>query len=326
MARNATNTLAGLIKLNDQNMSDIYPTEVLDDAPVMAQAFAQPASQGGTLHQYLRRAVAAGSGFRKLGRGISNAAEEFDDISVVCELLDASYTRDVGKALAHRKGVSAYLERETLSELKSGFFKLETALFNIGLAHSYKGLPYFPDYWAKDLPQVVDAGGSGGKSVWLLRWAEDGVSMIAGNDGRVDMRIPDEDQIVEVRDADNRPYSAYRGTLLGWFALQVGSSFDAVRICNLDGTSGKTLTGDMLGNALSLFPAARQPNMIVMNRKALEEFRSSRTAYSPIGADAQRPNEYEGIPIVTTDALVNNEATLPDSTQTSPTSVTTSTT
>ena len=43
-----TNTLAGMLLLNDKNMADIYPTNVLDDAPVVRAMFAQPASKGGT--------------------------------------------------------------------------------------------------------------------------------------------------------------------------------------------------------------------------------------------------------------------------------------
>jgi hypothetical protein len=326
MADNYTNTLAGLLQLNDANMADIYPTNVLDDAPVMASAFAQPASQGGTLHKYLRRKTAAGAGFRAIARGIVNAAEEFSDISVVCEILDGSFDRDVALALGYRGGINAYLQKETGAALKSLFFGLERSVFNLSVASSFKGLPYMADYWAKDLPQVVDAEGSGGKSVWLLRWAEDGVSMIAGNEGRMNFVLPDSDQIVRLVDSDNRPYSAYRTTLLGYFALQVGSTYDVARICNLDGTSGHTLDDDMIYDAISRFPAGRQPNMIVMNRTALKELRESRTATTPTGQAAPRPSDIEGIPIVVTDALATNEAAVPDSTSTSPTSVTTSTT
>lgn len=326
MADNYTNTLAGMLMLNDANMADIYPTNVLDDAPVMAQAFAQPASQGGTLHKYLRRKVAAGAGFRAIARGITNAAEQFEDISVTCELLDGSFDRDVALALAYRGGIGAYLQKETGSALKSLFFGLEQAVFNLSVASSFKGLPYMADYWAKDLPQVVDAGGSGGKSVWLLRWADDGVSMVAGNEGRMNFVLPESDQIVRLTDSDSRPYSAYRTTLLGYFGLQVGSTYDVVRICNLDGTSDDLLTDDLIYDALSRFPAGKQPNMIVMNRTALKELREGRTATTPTGQAAPRPADIEGIPIVVTDALGVAEAAVPDSTQTSPTSVTTSTT
>jgi lipopolysaccharide export system protein LptA len=98
MADNYTNTLAGLLMLNDANMADIYPTNLLDDAPVLARALAIPASSGGTLHKYLRRSAAAGSAFRKINTGVTNAAEQFDDISLNCEYFDPSFDRDVALA------------------------------------------------------------------------------------------------------------------------------------------------------------------------------------------------------------------------------------
>lgn len=325
MADNYTNTLAGLLMLNDANMADIYPSNVLDEAPVIAQANAQSASQGGTQHKYLRRKTAAGAGFRKIGKGITNAAEEFTDITVSCELLDGSFDRDVGLALGYKAGREAYLRKETLAGLKTMFYRLEESIFNLSVATSFKGLPYMDDYWADDLDQVVNAGGTGGKSVWVLRWAEDGVSVIAGNEGRVEFTLPDADNIVRVLDADSRPYSAYRQTLLGWYALQVGSKYDAARICNLDGTSGKTVTDDMLADAISKFRSGKGPNMIVMNRTALKELRESRTATNPSGAPALFPTEAFGIPIVPTDALSDSEAEVTATNVSSPTSVTTST-
>jgi hypothetical protein len=326
MSDNYTNTLAGLLLLNDANMRDIYPTNVLDDAPVIKAAHAQPASQGGTQHKYLRRMTAAGAGFRKIATGIDNAAEQFTDITVNCEILDGSFDRDVAEAKAYRKGVDAYLQRETGASLGSMFFALERALFNIGIATSFKGLPYMDDYLSTAGSQVVDVGGSGGKSVWMLRWAEDAVSVIAGNEGNMELIVPTEDNIVRVLDPATRPYSAYRTTLLGWFALQVGSTYDAVRICNLDGTSGKTLTDDMLYDALSRFPSGRQPNMIVMNRTALKELREARTGTNPTGTPAPRPTDLEGIPIVTTEALVSDETTVDESAASSVTTGTTTVT
>ena len=325
MADNYTNTLAGLLMLNDANMADIYPSNVLDEAPVIRQAFAQPASQGGTTHKYLRRKTAAGAGFRKLGYGIVNAAEEFTDVTVNCELLDGSFDRDVGLALGYKAGREAYLRKETLAGLKTMFYRLEESVFNIGVAHSFTGLPYFDDYFAEDLDQVVNAGGTGGKSVWLLRWADDGVSIVAGNEGRVEFTLPDADNIVRVLDGKSHPYSAYRMTLLGWYALQVGSKYDAARICNLDGTGGKTVTDDRLAEGISKFRAGKGPNMIVMNRTALKELRESRTATNPSGAPAAFPTEAFGIPIVVTDALSDSEAEVTATNVSSPASVTTAT-
>jgi len=321
MADNYTNTLAGLLMLNDANMKDIYPTNVLDDAPVIKQAFAMPASQGGTLHKYLRRKVAAGAGFREIGTGVTNAAEQFEDISLVCKFLDPSFTRDVALAAGYRGGLSAYIQKETLAALKSGFAALERALFT-NVASGFNGLLQFADYSVTGGTQVVSAGGAGGKSVWLLRWADDGVAVVAGNDGRMDMLWDDNSPTIVQVDRGTTSYSGYRVTLGGYFGLQVGSTYDVARICNLDGTSDDLLDDDLIAEAMGKFAASRQPNMIVMGRAALAELRASRTATNPTGAPAPFPTEAFGVPIVVTDILPTDEATV-DSTTTPTTTSTT---
>ena len=321
MADNYTNTLAGMLMLNDQNMADIYPTNVLDDAPVVRAAYAVPASQGGTQHKYIRRKTAAGAGFRAVGTGVTNAAEVFEDFTISCKYLDSSFERDVALAAGYKGGLGAYIQKETFAALKSGFAALERALFT-NVASGFGGLLQFNDYAITGGTQVVDAGGSGGKSVWLLRWAEDGVALVAGNEGRVDMQWDDDNPTMVRVSASGGYRSGYLVTLGAWFALQVGSTYDAARICNLDATSDDLLDDDLLAQGISKFAASRQPNMIVMNRTALSELRQSRTATNPTGNPAPFPTEAFGIPIVVTDILPDAEAAV----NTSTTPTTTSTT
>jgi hypothetical protein len=324
MATNYTNTLAGMLLLNDARMADIYPNGVLDDAPVIAKAAAIPASAGGTLHKYLRRSAAATVTFRELNTGVANTAETFDDVDCVCKILDASFTRDVALADAFRKGRSAYIQRETQAALRSGMYGLELALFANGQSTQFPGFMEFE--WLADTnvsgSMVVDAGGTGGKSVYLIRWGEDATAIVAGNEGNMSMLWDDDNPtIVQVTNGAG-VYSAYRVTLQGYFGLQVGSKYDVVRIANLDATSDDLLTDDLLSTALSKFPAARPPNMIVMNRTALAELQQSRTATNPTGAPAPFPSEAFGVPITVTDALGNSEAVV-NTTTTTTTSTTT---
>ncbi len=321
----STNTLAGLLKLNDQNMADIYPTNVLDDAPVLKAAFAVPASQGGTTHKYLRRAAAAGSAFRKIGIGVTNAAEQFDDITCNCEYLDASFFRDVALAQGYRGGISDYIRKETLAALKSAFANAEKAIF-ANVAGGFNGLLQFADYTIDAAGtfagQIVSAGGSGGKSCWLIRWAEDGVAIVAGNDGNMELIFNEDNPSIVPVSAKNGTYNAYNVPVGGWFGLQVGSKYDVCRIANLDSTSGHLLNDDLIAAGISRFAASRPPNMIVMNRTLLAELRASRTATTPTGAPAPFPAEAFGIPIVVTDNLATNEAAI-GSTTTPTTSTTT---
>lgn len=318
-----TNTLAGLLLLNDQNMSSVFPTSVLDDAPVMARAHAQPASQGGTYHKYLRRYTAAGAGFRELNTGVDNAAEYIEEVDVTCKILDGSFARDVMLADGFAKGRAAFIQRETQAAVRTMMYTLETAVFNNGTGTQFAGLPSIEVYADTNVSgtRVTDAGGAGGKSVWLVRWGEDAVSIIAGNSGKISFDWNDENPTVtRITTTQTKYYNAYLVTLCGYFGLQVGSPYDVARIANLDGTTDDLLDDDLLSTAIATFPAARPPNMIVMNRTCLKELQQSRTATNPTGAPAPFPSEAFGIPIVTTDALPTNEDTINTTTSTSTTS------
>ena len=321
MATNYTNTLAGLLVLNDQNMADIYPNQVIDNAPVVQAAFAVPASNG-TQHKFLKQTYAATSTFRKINTGVTNTASRFEDVTVNLEHFDPSYTRDVAIASGYKGGLSAYIQRETGKAIRAAMYGVEQAVFNFDQATQFIGLPYMNDYADTDVGQIVDAGGAGGKSVWLIRWAEDGVALVAGNEGRIDMIWNDDaPTIVQVIDAGGtNVYSAYRVTLGGWLGLQVGSLYDVVRIANLDATSDDLLTDTLIESALSKFPAGHTPNMIVMNRTARSELWSQRTATNPTGAPALIPTEAFGIPIVISETLGTSEATVNASTTTTTTS------
>jgi hypothetical protein len=315
----STNTLAGLLAMNDRNLSPAEASDILNRAPVLAIAYAQPASQGGTTHKFQRDLTEPGVGFRGISEGITNAAGTFEVETLNCALLDGSFSRDKAIALGYRAGATAYMDKEAMKSQRAAFFKMECAMFRSNINKAFTGLPgsTFFDQITADA-QVVNAGGSGGKSVWLLRFAEDGISVIAGNDGRIDMAT--EDAVVQLVDSSGRPYTGLHRSLLGWFGLQVGSKYDAARIVNLDGTAGHTLTDDMIADALSRFPSDRKPTHIVMSRDPLKELRQSRTATNPTGAPAPFPTEAFGYPIVETEALNVTEAAINTTTTTTTTS------
>jgi hypothetical protein len=326
MATNSTNTLAGLLMLNDQNMAAIYPTDVLNDAPVVRALFAQTASQGGTLHKYLRELTAPGVGFRSIGQGLTNAAGTFEDVSITCALLDGSFTRDKAAALGYRGGAQAYMDKEGLRSLRAAFYALEQSIFTSNtINQQFNGLltQGYYDIYSDD--QVILASATAGKSCWVLRTSEDGISIIAGNEGRVDMAAEDATVLYHPDKTGVGTLTGLHRSLLGWFGLQVGSKYDAVRICNLDASTNGKLTDILIAQAIAKFPSTRQPNMIAMNRTCLAELQASRTATNPTGAPAPFPMESFGVPIVVTDALPATETVVASTTTATTTATTTST-
>lgn len=314
-----SNTLAGLLALNDANLSPAEASDVLNQAPVIAALFAQAASQGGTTHKFQRDLTDPGVGFRGVNEGITNAAGTFEIVTLALAYLDATVRRDIAIASGYGKGKQAYMDREGSKSLKKAFFALECALFRSSVNKAFTGLPgnVFYDQITSDA-MVVNAEGTGGKSVWLMRSAEEAVSVIAGNDGRIDMSPSDAE--VAMTDASNRAYTALQRTMGGWFDIQVGSKYDAARIVNLDGTTGHTLTDDLISAAIALAPVGRPFNMIAMNRVALKELQQSRTATNPTGAPAPFPTEAFGIPIIVTDGIPSDEAAINTTTTTTTTS------
>lgn len=314
-----TNDLAGLILLNNANASEAEISNILNQAPVIRRLFAQPASQGGTQHVFNRMLTEPGAGFRLVNEGITNAGGTFEQVTLACALLDASFSRDKAIALGYRKGPQAYMDKEGMASLAAAFFGIEKAIFRANLNKQFTGLPgnaYFDAITVDS--QVVDAGGNGGRSVWLLRSAENGVSLIAGNEGNVSMDT--EDATVVAYDASDRPFTALHRSILGYFGLQVGSQYDAARIANIDGTTSHKLTDKLIAQALSKFKAGMMPTLIALSRTSLFELQDSRTAVNPTGAPAPIPTEAFGIPIEVTDAIPEDEAALNTTTTTTTTS------
>jgi hypothetical protein len=164
---------------------------------------------------------------------------------------------------------------------------------------------------------VISAGGSTADvqtSCYLLRSGETDVSVIMGNGGNM---IVDEDPTIIEKvvnpGTDNKTFPAYYTAVTGYSGFQIGGAYSAARIANIDTndlTSTSAFTDDNIYAAISLFPAARQPNLITMNRNALRMLRQSRTAVNATGAPAPVPTEVEGIPIVVTDGLTSTEGVL----------------
>jgi hypothetical protein len=159
---------------------------------------------------------------------------------------------------------------------------------------------------------VYNAGGTTvgeQSSVYLIRSSDEDVSLVMGNGGAVTVSDPYSTVIFDDPTSAATRYGAERVDVLGHIALQLGPTHSVARVANIHASdSGAQLTDAHLYEALSLFPAGKQPNLIAMNRTSLKQLRASRTATNATGAPAPRPTEVEGVEIVVTDAIVDTEA------------------
>lgn len=305
-------SLADLVLINDANLADIDLTDILDEAPVLAALAADIASNG-TLHKYVKETGAPVVGFREANVGAENSASTDTLVTVTLKILDASCTVDKALADAYKKGNAAYVAREVKRHLKAAFFMAEKQILN-GTGNAADGFTGLADSLDdSNDTMVVDAGGtteSTASSVWAMRTNEDGVdcTVIAGEDAKINVGETVEQAVEDT--VNGGRFTGLYTSVIGWLGLQIGSAYSVGRICNITEDSGKGLTDALISSMLAKFPASRQPNILAMNRRSLQQLQNSRTATNPTGAPAPFPQEAFGIPIKVTDAITSTETLL----------------
>ena len=302
------NTIAAALILGDANNSDIDVSNVLNQAPLIA-ALNSVQSSNGSNHSYIRTTAAPGVGYRAVNTGRVNAAETIEQVDIVLKYLDAGFTVDVALAKA-QKDQQAYMARRMQSSLQAGFFAIEQqSIYGTGAdAGGSTGLASTLSAVANS--QVIDAGDATADSVtsvYAVRSSDEGVSVVY-KDGEI--MFDDEPSVSEVvtDTGTGASYPAYVvpcGTFLG---LQLGSTYDSARLANIGTAAANTLTDDMLAELVETAKAGMGYTHLVMNRKAREQLRKSRTATNATGAPATTPSEFEGIPIIVSDAVSLTEA------------------
>jgi len=305
--------LAELVKINDQNVSDVAGiTDLLQDAPFFAAVLADLSSNG-TDHKYLKEVTAPVVGFRDPndGRDHDHGADEL--VTINLKILDASF--HVDSAIADQfdtkpygKGRDAFMADQANRHLRAAFKAAELQMIN-GLGQDAKGFVGLVDADTinnSDDAMVVNAGGSTTlSSVYLIRSVTDrtGFLLVTGNEGRIN--VGDEYQQM-MAGAVGGKFNAYVQPIDAWLGAQLGSIHSVGRIANLDAGSN-TLTDDLIADAIALFPEEAPPTHLVMNRRSNAQLQKSRTATNPTGAPAPFPTESFEIPIVRTSSVLNAE-------------------
>lgn len=294
--------ISELVKINDQNVADVEISDLLRDAPVLAQLPAVAASNG-TLHKYNKLTTEPTVGFRSLNDGRDHDHTVRTTVTETLQILDASFDMDA----AIYNGEVA--EAEARSHLQSAFAKAEKQIFygttTNGDSDGFTGLLNSGDLNGLADDMVISAGGSSSSvqsSVFLLRATPDasGICSVFGDNGDIQIGAAYQSMI----EGSSGRYDAWVVPIVAYMALQLGSKFSAARIANVEAS----LDDDKIYEALSLFPAGRGPTHICMNRESAKLLRASRTATNATGAPAPMPTEVEGIPVVITDQIVQTEA------------------
>ena len=306
-----TNTLAGVLRINDANLSDVEFNDVIQPTEFMKILPFVPASRG-TQHSWTVITTAPGFSFRELNTGVNNAAGKEKTVTANLKLLDASFHRDAATVLSPRMTMDQYLQREAMKSLNAALVGMEKQLI-LGTseqANGFDGLADILDIWG-DMGE--DLHGNGGTRVYMLSLSPDRIAGViggatVGQEGNIDVSDP---YLTTIAD-DNGTYDAWRVKETGWIGLQIAGAYSGAVAFNIDGTTGKTVDDDLLAGLYTKFPSQHKDavNCILMSRTGLKQLRDSMVtdlvpspAFPTNWGGAGRP-----IPIVVSDAVDESEA------------------
>ena len=140
---------------------------------------------------------------------------------------------------------------------------------------------------------VVDAGGttaSTGSSVWAVRWNNQDVQWIWGNNGSLELSDVSEQRIL---DALSNPFTAYVQEIFAHPGLQVASKWSVGRIKKITADATKTLTDALIATLLAKFPVGKMPDVLYMSRRSLAQLRAAQ--YGDQCHRATRPISHRSI-------------------------------
>ena len=155
--------------------------------------------------------------------------------------------------------------------------------------------------------QTVDATGTGNAttSVWAVKFGEDAVQWLSGNNGQNMISDP---RVGDFTGTNGKPVTGIIQELVSRPGLFVGSNRYIGRIKNISTATNKTLTGDMLGDLVNTkMGLSYRPDAIFLTPRSLEQYRQNLQAITSSTMRIQTPTEFEGIPLVPTESLTNTE-------------------
>jgi hypothetical protein len=248
--------------------------------------------------------------FRAVNAGREVQKPTLASRTVTCKFLDASWNIDKAAVDACEWGKDAALALQAAAGMRGAFAAIESQIFyGTGAdANGFAGISSLLD--DSDDSMVVNAGGSTAdiaSSVYAIKTGVQDVALAWGMGGKLSESEIDYTQIF---DGDGKSFWGYAQDVSGYIGLQLTNYNALGRICNLTTDSGKGLTDDLISDMLSEFPSNELPDMLVMSRRSLKQLQQARTATNISGAPAPFPSEAFGVPIITTDSVVNTEALL----------------
>ena len=294
--------------------------KIVDETQHAAPLFKRLPSRviSGTVYRYQKRDTMPKIGPRPINAGVEAHKASYKSANAECYYYDGVIMLDKALADADPEGRNELMADEARATVKGTMFGLEQSLFYPQEFGAPCLRQTIGDYMAMSADADIKdetAWTAGGASVWLLHVADGALENIFGNSNTIAFG-PVEKQDVQ------RPTGKADGSMGMMTALVQHCSFWRGFVQKnvfavgaiLNESADNPLTDEMLAKAVDMFPASMRPNLIVMNPATRSRLRASRSkamtyrkGQSGQTAYVETPTEWDGIEIMVTDGILNDE-------------------
>lgn len=258
-------------------------------------------------------------GSRPANAGIEPFKSDYELKNGECYIYNGMFQVDKAVAMAYPDDYGTMMNEEARAGVRGLLFNLERTLF-YGKAISEHGMHGLPDTIGDFMTFSMDSAHNtddqrqyGGASVWALSLNPDLLRVIWGQQ-KVLSFGPMKEETVSASTATGGTgtLTTLKREILAWIGFSQQHEGAVGHIVNE--SASKPLTDDALAQLVNLFPSGIAPDILVMNRATRARLQANRaSSYKYVKGTSGKtpyadiPTEYEGIPIVTTDALLADE-------------------
>jgi hypothetical protein len=283
---------------------------LIEDVTTYAPEFSifPAAPKPGTSYLVTRRVALPTPAFRGANDPVTITKNRYEQEVKQMYYLDVQLQADEAVVKADTGALGNFLTQEAQGALQAAVQHIGSQIW-YGTNSDAKG---FTGLLAQSVGKLTTGGTSSSTSAYLVWMNPQGVQLVVGNDGAIDMP---EWVKQAIQTATNKQHMAWVSNLASWIGLQVGSNQAVWRVAGITKTAGAGLT-DARGEALlAEVPLVRRNGLRwFMNRRAAFTLQASRTAITNVAANSggspafpPTPTELAGVPITITDSLTNSE-------------------
>jgi hypothetical protein len=306
-------TALDLAKFNGSDQAIGLIEENLNAAPEFEMLPARTIP--GTSFKTLVRTAYPTTSFRNTNEGVEPTKSTYVNKLFETYYYDGQMEVDKAIADADEQGADHALTLEADGHARAFMLKAGSQFYygsgsTLGDAKGYPGASQFVDS-----SLLIDAGGTTsatGSSVYAVCASPKFFETLYGNNAVLSPGTWRMQTITR----SSKEMTAWKNSLEGWCGLAFYSKYAVGRIWKLTADSGKGLTDTLLSQLLNAFPIGVKPTHLFMSRRSRRQLQVSRTV-TLFGQGTGRPSqpllapvptEYDGVPIIATDSILDTES------------------